>query len=64
MTNYEIALFSAAILMAIVWWLSKPYRCKKCNTIMIDFYDEEKGQTWKVCPNCMHKELIGEEDGN
>lgn len=31
---------------------------------MIDFYDEETGQTWKVCPNCMHKELIGEEDGN
>jgi DNA-directed RNA polymerase subunit RPC12/RpoP len=64
MTNFEITLFSVAILMAVVWWLSKPYRCKKCNTIMIDFYDEETGQTWKVCPNCMHKELIGEEDGN
>ena len=64
MTNIEIALFSAAILMAVVWWLSKPYRCKVCNTVMVDYYDDETGITWKVRPMCGYKEMIGEEYNN
>lgn len=61
MTNIEIAFCTAVALCIVIWFFTRPYRCPRCKTATIDYYDEETGKSYKVCPMCGHKTLVGEE---
>lgn len=62
MTNIEIALCTAVVLCIVIWLFTRPYRCPRCKTATIYYYDEETGKSYKICPMCGHKTLVGEEE--
>lgn len=62
MENLDITFISTLVLIILVLVIFKPYRCPFCKSPMDDVYDEETGESWKVCPTCGKRILVGKEE--